>query len=94
MRIQANIRKKMTGRKFSEEHKAKLRAKALARNMSGERHPMYGKHHTEESIEAMRQAHLGNSSRKDIPCSEETKAILREKTLARHAAKRAAQETP
>ena len=73
-----------SGRKLTEEHKAKLRAKALARNMSGERHPMYGKHHTEESIEAMRQAHLGSSSRKGIPCSEETKAILRAKALARN----------
>lgn len=80
----AKLGKLHSGRKLTEEHKAKLRAKALARNMSGENHPMYGKHHTEESIETMRQAHLGNSSRKGIPCSEETKAILREKALARN----------
>ncbi|MBQ7723875.1 MAG: hypothetical protein IJT57_06070, partial [Selenomonadaceae bacterium] len=31
-----------------------------------------------------RQAHLGNSSRKGIPCSEETKAKIREKALAKN----------
>ncbi|MBR6888813.1 MAG: GIY-YIG nuclease family protein [Selenomonadaceae bacterium] len=79
----AKLGKLHSGKKLTEEHKAKLRAKAFARNMSGERHPMYGKHHTKESIEAMRQAHLGNSAHKGKHHTEETKATLREKALAR-----------
>ena len=79
----AKLGKLHSGKKLTEEHKAKLRAKAFARNMSGERHPMYGKHHTEESIEAMRQAHLGNSAHKGKHHTEETKTILREKALTR-----------
>ena len=49
---------KMRNRKLTEEHKAKLRAKALARNISGENHPMYGKHHTEESKALIREKAL------------------------------------
>lgn len=79
----AKLSKLHSGRKLTEEHKAKLRAKALARNMSGERHPMYGKHHTEESKEIMRQKHLGNSAHKGKHHTEETKAILRTKALER-----------
>ena len=79
----AKLGKLHSGRKLTEEHKAKLRAKALARNISGERHPMYGKHHTEESKEIMRQKHLGNSAHKGKHHTEETKAILSEKALER-----------
>lgn len=79
----------------SEEQRAVLREKALERDMSGKKNPFYGRHHTEEAREKNRQAHLGKpGSRKGIPCSEETKAKLREKALARVAAKRAAQMTP
>ena len=120
------------GKPASEETKAKLRAKALERDMSGENNPFYGKHHTEESKEKNRQAHLGQvpwnkgkpasekaraqmseshkgkklseKTRAKISAaikgenhpmygkhhSEETKAKLREKALARAAAKRAA----
>lgn len=68
----------------SEEQKANLRAKALERGLSGEKNPFYGKHHTEESNERNRQAHLGKPSpRKGVPCSEETKAKLRAKALER-----------
>ena len=61
------------GKPLSPETKDKLRAKALERDMSGENNPFYGKHHTEESKEKNRQAHLGK------PLSEETKAKLRGK---------------
>ena len=75
----------------SEEQKANLREKAIERDLSGENNPFYGKHHTEEAKERNRQAHLGKPSwNKGVPCSERAKAILREKALARHAAKRAA----
>ena len=58
---------------------------------TGEKNPFYGKHHTEEAKERNRQAHLGKPAwNKGVPCSEEAKAILREKALARAAAKRAA----
>jgi len=40
------------GIKLSEEHKKKI---GLA--MSGEKHPLYGKHHTEESKQKMRKPH-------------------------------------
>lgn len=68
----------------SEEQKAKLREKALARNMSGENNPFYGKHHTEESNESNRQKHLNKPAwNKGVPCAEETKAKLRAKALER-----------
>lgn len=69
----------------SEEQKAKLREKALERDMSGENNPFYGKHHTEESNEKNRQAHLDKPSwNKGVPCSEEAKAKLRAKALERN----------
>lgn len=75
----------------SEDTCAKLRQIAQERDYSGEKNPHYGKHHTDESKEKNRQAHLGKPSwNKGIPCAESTKAILREKALARNAAKRAA----
>ena len=74
-----------------EEQKAILREKALERDTRGENNPFYGKHHPEEAKERNRQAHLGKPGwNKGVPCSEKTKAILREKALARHAARRAA----
>lgn len=58
------------------------RAKRSATS-KGENNPFYGKHHTEEAKEKKRQAHLGKPGRKGIPCSEEAKAKLRAKALAR-----------
>ena len=79
---------------FSDEQKSNLREKALARDTSGEKNPFYGKHHTEESKERNRQAHLGKLAwNKGVPCSEKTQALMREKALVRHAAKRAAKAT-
>ena len=48
------------GMKFTEEHKQKL-----SEVFSGENHPMYGKHHTEEANEKNRKAHLGKNVGKD-----------------------------
>ena len=73
------IRQANLGRKHTEEEKAKMREADRGRKSS-----MKGKRHTEESKAKMRQAHLGNSSRKGIPCSEETKAKIREKALAKN----------
>ncbi len=42
-------------------------------DFSGEKHPMYGKHHSEETKQKMRQAKLGS------PVSEETKRKISEK---------------
>ena len=81
---------------FTEEHKANL-----SKSRMGEKNPFFGKHHTEESKEKNRQAHLGKSLTEEHKtkigaagrgrkASEKTRAILREKALARHAAKRVA----
>lgn len=42
---------------MSEDSCNKIREKALARNMSGENNPFYGKHHTEEYVETLRMRH-------------------------------------
>ena len=61
-----------------------MRQNALARNMSGENNPHYGKSQTAEAKEIIRQSRLGKSSwNKGIPCSEEAKENLRQKALAR-----------
>ena len=107
---------KMRSKRFSNETRARM-----SESHMGEKNPMYGKpgtrkgkHHTTEAKEKNRQAHLGKIPwNKGIPCSkstkakickanrgrkgpmtgkhhsEETKKLLREKVLARHAAKRA-----
>ena len=73
----------------TDEEKAKISAA-----VSGEKNGFFGKHHTEEAKERNRQAHLGKPSwNKGVPCREKTKAILREKALARNARKRAAKAT-
>lgn len=72
------IRQAHLGRHHSEETKSQMSV-----DRKGENHPMYGKKHTEESKAKMRQSHLGNSSRKGVPCSEETKTKIREKSLER-----------
>lgn len=110
------------GKPMSESTKGKLRAKALERDVSGERNPMYGKTHTDEVKAAQSERMKGennpnfgkspaNKGKKASPQtkakisaavsgekngfygkhhSEATKQILREKALARAAAKRAA----
>lgn len=68
----------------TDETREKIRQNALARDISGEKNPHYGKHHTDEAREAIRQSRLGKSSwNKGIPCSDEQKAILSEKALER-----------
>ncbi len=112
---------------MSESTKGKLRTKALERDVSGERNPMYGKTHTEEARAKISEAHKkenlseetlakmsdAQKGKKASPetkaklsasrkgeknhfygkhHSEATKQILREKALARAAAKKAAKE--
>lgn len=68
----------------SDDTREICRQNALARNLNGENNPNYGKHHTNEAKESIRQAHLGKPAwNKGIPCPEEQKAILREKALER-----------
>lgn len=93
------IRQSHLGKKrapFTEEHKANL-----SKSKMGEKNNFFGKHHTAESNEKNRQAHLGKplteehkakigEAGRGRKASEKTRAILREKTKAQHAAKRAA----
>ena len=68
----------------SDDTREIIRQNALARDMSGENNPNFGKKHTDEAKEAMRQARLGKpSANKGVPMSEEQKAVLREKALER-----------
>lgn len=60
----------LKGKHFSEEHKNNL--SIYHADFSGENHPMYGKHHTIESNEKNRQAHLGT---KWINNNEITKCV-------------------
>ena len=86
----------------SEEAKAKISQKLTGRKrpdqserMKGENNPNFGKHLSEETRRKIGKSKQGKPAwNKGIPRSEETKAKLREKALARHAAKRAAQMTP
>lgn len=59
-----------------EEMKIKISETLKAKNIKGENHPFYGKHHTEESNEKNRLSHLGKKT------SMETKEKLRKKTKA------------
>ena len=77
---------------WTEERKATMSVKNM-----GENNPFFGKHHTAESNEKNRQAHLGKPLSEEHKAklrgkrhSEETKALMRAKGLAREAAKRAA----
>lgn len=68
----------------SDDTREIIRQRALERDMSGENNPHYGKHHTDEAKEIIRQSRLGKPAwNKGIPCPEEQKAILREKALER-----------
>lgn len=64
------------GAPLSENHK-----KAIREAQTGENHPMYGKHHTEETKEKIRQKQLGKKA------SEETKKKMSEAQLRRFAGK-------
>ena len=57
----------------SDDTREKIRQNALARDISGERNPHYGKHHTEEAIEEIRQARLGKTPwNKGLKCPPHT----------------------
>ena len=51
----------LKGKKLSEEHKKKL-SKAKKGKYTGEKHPMYGKHHLEESKKKMSETHKGEKN--------------------------------
>ena len=68
----------------SDDTREILRQNALARDLSGENNPNFGKKHTDEAREIIRQARVGKPPwNKGITCSEEQKAVLREKALER-----------
>lgn len=93
------IRQSRLGKKrasFTDKHRANL-----SKSRMGEKNSFFGKHHTEESNEKNRQAHLGKpltdehkakigEAGRGRQVSDKTRALLREKALARNAAKRAA----
>lgn len=56
------------GRKLSEETKAKI-----SDAVSGEKHPFYGRTHSDEVIEIYRKLHTGNKYRLGVKASDETK---------------------
>ena len=75
------------GKPLSPETKAKLREKALERDVSGENNPMYGKHHTDETRAQISEAHKRenlsdetiakmSAAQKGKKASPETKAKL------------------
>lgn len=76
-KLAAGIHTARYGQKLSPELKNKL-SEAHKGLMCGPNHPMYGKHHTEETKEKLRQANLGKKQ------SEETKQKKREKMLGRY----------
>ena len=73
------------GKHHSDESKAKMSQAHLGNSAHK------GKHHSDEAKAKISRANCGKTPwNKGIPCAESTKAILREKALARNAAKRAA----
>ena len=65
----------MKGKHHSPETRRLISEKVKALNLSGERHPMYGKKHSAESINKMSRSHLG---KKLGPLSEKQKEFLSE----------------
>src|SRR3990167_3138694 len=57
-----NIAKALKGKNKSEEHKQKLRDKAIERYKNSENHPMFGKSQTEETRQKMREAKIGKNA--------------------------------
>jgi len=69
----------MKGKKFSEEHKKNI-SKSHKGLLSGEKHPLFGKHHSEETKQKIRMNnHLGKKA------SEETKLKMSESHKGRKA---------
>jgi group I intron endonuclease len=63
--IRKRISESHKGRKFSDEHKEKIRLSSVGKhNHFGQNHPMYGKHHTAETkrkiSESLRNKSLGH----------------------------------
>jgi hypothetical protein len=69
--------------KIKEENRIAF-SKRRSIEYSGENNPFYGKHHSEESIEKNRNAHVGKpSSRKGAVLSDETKEKIRKARVGR-----------
>lgn len=74
---------------MSDDAREKLRQKALARDVSGERNPMYGRHHTDEAKAAISAKLSGENSpmygksptNKGVPWTDEQKANLSAKRM-------------
>lgn len=79
------IRKANSGRKFTEEHRKKISEAAKARDPK--KNGMYGKHHSQESIEKMKKTReerkntyaVWNKGLKLKPLSDEQKHVLSDK---------------
>jgi len=66
-------------RKHSEASKEKIRNSEYHKNLSGENHPFYGKHHTKEARKKIAESKKGKRPwNKGKHCSEETKKKIRE----------------
>ena len=76
----------MKGHSVSEETKKKI-AEANKGKYTGEKHPMYGKHHSEETKKKMREAHKGNKYNLGKHHTEETKKKLSEANKGKHLGK-------
>lgn len=62
--MRERVSKTKTGMKFSDSHRANISKSVIARNLTGERNPFYGKKHTPEikeiMIQNLRNAIVGN----------------------------------
>lgn len=75
---EAGIRTARYGMKYSPEFRKKL-SEAHIGIQAGENHPMYGKHHSDETKEKLRQANLGKK------LSEETRKKISERAKGKQA---------
>lgn len=80
-KVRINVANHMRNRKITEETKHKISQNHA--DISGEKNPMYGKHHTKETREKIRQANLGkklSQEHKDKISKSEKGRIVSEQT--------------
>ena len=65
-----------TGKEISEEQRRKM--SEYGKTRVGELNPFFGKHHSDESIEKNRQAHLGNTYRRGKKQTDEARRKMSE----------------